>query len=38
MSPPDPSDLKTVAAFVLDIDGVLYTGPKPLPGAVELIN
>jgi 4-nitrophenyl phosphatase len=38
ISPSDLSDLKTVAAFVLDIDGVLHTGDRPLPGAVEFIQ
>lgn len=31
-------DLRTVEALILDIDGVLYEGPRALPGAVELIN
>jgi 4-nitrophenyl phosphatase len=38
MPPPDPAGLKTVAAFVLDIDGVLYTGDRSLPGAVEFVS
>ena len=38
MSPPDPADLKTITAYVLDIDGVLYTGDRSLPGAVEFVR
>ena len=38
MSPPALPDLKSIAAFILDIDGVLYTGDAPLPGAVEFIR
>jgi 4-nitrophenyl phosphatase len=37
MSQPNHPDLKTIAAFVLDIDGVLYTGDRPLPGAAQFI-
>ena len=38
MPSPATSGLDTVAAFVLDIDGVLYTGDRPLPGAVEFVR
>lgn len=33
----DP-DLKTLCAFLLDLDGVVYRGDTPLPGAVEFIS
>src|SRR5438105_719589 len=37
---PSPSlpDLKSISAFILDIDGVLNTGDVALPGAVEFIR
>lgn len=38
MSPTSPPDLKSIAALIVDIDGVLYTGDTPLPGAVEFIR
>jgi len=31
-------DLSTIRTFVLDLDGVVYRGETPLPGAVEFIT
>lgn len=31
-------NLRAIRAFILDMDGVLYTGSQPLPGAVEFLS
>jgi 4-nitrophenyl phosphatase len=38
MPQPNYSELKSISALVLDIDGVLVTGDQPLPGATDFIR
>jgi 4-nitrophenyl phosphatase len=37
MPEPDAARLRSLRAFVLDMDGVLYRGQTPLPGAAEAL-
>ncbi len=34
----DPAKLRSVKAFIIDMDGVLYVGQEPLPGAQAFLN
>ncbi|MDH7485947.1 MAG: HAD-IIA family hydrolase [Anaerolineae bacterium] len=38
MKPKTELDLKTLRAFLLDLDGVVYRGEAALPGAVEFVT